>query len=122
MNLLKKYLIGIGLILGIIILLSLITSLLNYFSIVPNSLFKWLKLIIPIISFLVGGFYIGKYTNNKGYLEGIKIGAIFVVIMFLFSILGFSTFKWTMLLYYIILILSSMLGAMIGINRKKENK
>lgn len=118
---LKKFLIGIGIILGGIIVFSFLISLLKYFEIISNNLFKWLKLIIPIISFLGGGFYIGKYSANKGYLEGIKLGTIFAFLMLVFGILGFSNFKWTLILYYFILILSSMLGAMLGINRKKEN-
>ena len=121
MNFLKKYFIALGIIFGIIFLLALIISILNYFSLIQNNIFKWLKLFIPIISSFIGGFYIGKFAKEKGYLEGIKLGLLFIILMFIVTLLDGNNIKWILIIYYLILLLTSMLGSMIGINRKKDN-
>lgn len=79
------------------------------------------KIFIPIISLLVGGIILGKKSNKKGWLEGLKLGLIFSVFLVLFNYLGLkNNFQLKHLLFYSILIISSMVGSMIGINKKKE--
>ena len=75
-----------------------------------------MAIIIMIITFIIMGFLKGKSSNNKGYLQGLKIGGILVVILFMISFFNFSL---KTIIYYIILLLSSVFGAMIGINKKK---
>ena len=77
-------------------------------------------MIIPIVSLLAGGFYIGKHSKENGWLEGLKIGLIFLVILFLLSYLGFQEgMHLKTWIYYLIILISSILGSMIGINKKK---
>lgn len=105
-----------------ILVLTLILSILDYFNIIGNSLSNYLKLFIAAISMLIGGIYIGTKASKKGWLEGLKVGLIVIVLMFVISYLAFDqgmTIK--TVIYYFILLASSMLGSMIGINKRKAN-
>lgn len=117
---LKKYLMALVYIISSLFILTLILTILNYFDLVSINVLKYLKLFAGILSLLIGGLYIGKNSNEKGYLEGIKLGSIFIFILFLFNILGLGNgIRFALFIYYIILIASSMLGSMIGINKKE---
>ena len=118
-----KYLKNLGIsfmyIIGFTLILTFIITLLSYFNIISDKAASIVKIIIPIISMLIGGFYIGKRSNKKGFLEGSKSGIIFSIIIIVFNYLAFDySFKFKYLLFYLILIISSILGSMIGINKK----
>jgi len=121
MDLIKKYGKGLLYSLGFIFISTLVVTLFYYFDILNGNIFKWIKVFIPIIALLLGGFIIGKDSKKKGYLEGIKFGLMFVFILFIFTFLAFDvSFKLEFFIYYIIIILSAMLGAMVGINKNKQ--
>ena len=122
---LMKYLKNLGMsflyIIGSILILTFLTTLLSYFNILSDKVTSIIKIIIPIIAMLIGGFYIGKRSLKKGFLEGLKLGGIFSLILIIFNYLAFdNSFKFKYILFYIILIISSILGSMIGINKKKQ--
>ena len=90
----------------------------NYFNIISNA--SIFKILIPIISTFVGGFIIGIKSNKKGFIEGLKLGSIFVLTLLILSVI-LHQFKFKSILYYLILITTTSLGSMIGINIKKSN-
>mgnify|MGYP002578568235 FL=1 len=115
----KNYLIAIGYFLLVVAVFAIILTIFNYYDIVTNKLFKVIKVLIPSLALFIGGYKVGNNANKKGYIEGIKLSLIVIAILFMFSYLGFNaSFSISLILYYIILIISSMLGAMIGINKK----
>ena len=98
------------------IVLSFIVSILYYFNITSNSIQNIFKVFIPVLSFFLVGVYLGKHSKENGWLEGLKLGGIFIILFFLISYLGFDvvlSFPGT--IYYLIILLSSMFGAMFGI-------
>lgn len=102
------------------LILNVFVSLLYYFSIIPTSGICYFKLGMIALSMLVGGIYIGSKTTKKGWLEGLKVGLEVIVLFFIIGYLAFdSGIGIKTLLYYFILLMSSMLGSMIGINYKK---
>ena len=120
-----KYLKKLGMsfiyIISIILILTFIVTLLSYFNLITDKIVSIFKIIIPIIALLIGGIYIGKNSSKKGFIEGLKLGCIFIIVLTIFNYLAFDySFKFKYLLFYIILIISSILGSMIGINRKKD--
>lgn len=120
-----KYLKNIGIslayILGILATATLILSTLSYFNWLNGSVLSIFKLLIAVSSLLVGGIMIGKVSKQKGWLEGLKLSLIFLVILTLFNYLGLKhSFQLKDLLYYLILTVSGMVGSMIGINHKKN--
>lgn len=107
--------------LGILLILTLILSIFHYFDLVSNSILKWSKILIPLISIFVGGLLNGIKANKKGYLKGIQVGGMLVIFFFLISILGFySSIHFFTFIYYILIILFAMLGAIIGIQKKTK--
>ena len=113
----KKYIISLGYTLGIILVFTIILTILNYFDLLGVKVINILKLIIPIIATIVGAYHVGNNSDRKGYQTGIKYG-----ISFIFTLI-FSSINILSFVYIIILILSSMIGSIFGINRKlaKEN-
>ncbi len=120
MNILKYLKVLIYIIVPTIIL-NIILSVLYYFNLLSSGIINYLKLFIILISMLIGGIYIGKAATKKGWLEGLKVGLEVIIILFIIGYLAFDkgiTIK--NLIYYFILILSSTLGSMIGINKRKK--
>lgn len=100
--------------------LIFLTTVLYYFNILKTPIVNYIKIIIPILSLLMGGIYIGRHSKEHGWLEGLKIGLIFLFIMFIFSYLAFGKgMHLRTCIYYLILLISSVLGSMIGINKKE---
>ncbi len=117
MNDVVKYLKSLIYILIPILVLNTILSLLYYFNIVGNQVNNYMKLFIVAISMLVGGIYIG---SKEGWLEGLKIGLEVIILLFVVSYLAYDKgVNIKSIIYYFILIMSSMLGSMIGINKRK---
>lgn len=108
---------------GTILILTFVVTLLNYVNIFSYKIVVIFKIIIPILSIFIGGLVMGKKSTNKGWLEGIKYGIIFIVILCIMNYLILRTgFKIQDLIYYLIITLASSFGSIIGINYKKEKK
>ena len=118
-DLVFKYLKGLLFFLVPFIVLTLLITILYYFDILNNQIIKYFKIIIIILSCLLGGFIIGRNSTSKGYLNGIKLSGI-IVIIFLILNLIFKGFKWYHLVYYFIIIVTTTIGSMIGISLKKQ--
>ena len=103
-----------------IIFITFLFSLFNILGI-DATITNLLLFIFNTIAFFIFGFKSGKLANNKGYLKGLKISSIFLLLLIIINIIikDFS-FNLLTILYYIILITSCIIGAMIGINKKKE--
>lgn len=114
-----KYLKSFGIILLSLILLSIILGTLNYFNIFNQKALNIFEILSIITSTLLGGLYLGKNSKERGYLEGIKISLITIVMLFIFNYLAFDqSFSLSTLFFYIIIIISSILGSILGINKK----
>lgn len=101
------------------LILTLLITIFYYFDILNNQIIKYFKIIVLILSCCISGIYIGKNSLNKGYLNGIILSFI-IVFMFFITSLFLDGFKVYQLIYYLIIILTTTIGAMFGINRKKE--
>lgn len=118
-----KYLKVLIYILAPVLILNFILSLLYYFNLIGSGIINYLKLFVVTISMLIGGVYIGRRTSKNGWLEGLKVGAEVIVLFFIVSYLAFDKgINIKTIIYYFILIAASILGSMIGINKKKLNK
>ena len=107
-------------IIGTILILTFIITIFSYFNIMNDKITSIFKILIPIVGLFVGGFYMGKRAKKAGYIEGLKLGFIFSIFLIIFNFLAFdNSFKLKYLLFYLILIVTRILGSMVGINRKK---
>lgn len=115
----KKYLMSfITTILSIIITLLLITTI-YYFNLINQSTYNILKIIFLLLSLLINSFILGKTSTKKGYLEGIKLSSP-LIILFIFISLITNQFKPISFIYYLIILLTTIFGSMIGISTKKN--
>ena len=122
MTYIKKY--GLRLLYTIIsILLSLLflTIIYNY-NLINQNTYKILKIIILLLNIFINSFILGTKTTNKGYLEGIKFSLIIISILLILTLLLNLSIKPRIILYYLIIIFTSTLGSMIGINKNKNLK
>lgn len=120
-----KYLKNLGMsfiyIIGTIFIFTFIITLLSYFNILNDKTVSIFKIIIPITALFIGGFYIGKKSLKKGFIEGLKLSLIFSILLIIFNFLAFNnSFKLKYLLFYLIIIISGIFGSMLGINVKKK--
>lgn len=117
----KKY--GLRLLYTLIALLIslLLLTTLYYFNIISTNTYKIFKVVILLLNIFFSSFILGKNAQNKGFLEGIKFATIIIPIFFILTILTDQVLELRMLLYYLIILFSSILGGMVGISRKKES-
>ena len=70
----------------------------------------------------VGGFIMGKNSKQKGWLEGLKLGLITLAILLLVNyVILNQNLDIRNLVYYLILLSSTIFGSMVGINKRKED-
>lgn len=113
-----KYLKFLGYVFGLIIVLTLFITILNFIGLIKGDLLNIFKLIIPLVSLFVGGFIIGKNSVNKGWLNGIKIGVISIIIFVLISLISKANIGIKNIIYYLILLSVSIFSSMVGISKK----
>lgn len=103
-----------------IVLLSFVVSLLNLVG-VDSTVTNLILFVFNVIAFFLYGFKNGVVAPKKGYLEGLKIGFILLAILFVINIIvARKFFSVAMIVYYLVLVLASVLGGMVGISKKKE--
>ena len=74
--------------------------------------------IYNIILFLIFGFKNGSKSKEKGYLAGLKIALLFLIILLLTNIfISHNIFHITTIIYYVILLLTGTFGGMLGISK-----
>lgn len=98
------------------LLYLLVLSLLNYLGALSLSFTVKLNFVFMAILMFIFGLTIGKKASKKGYLEGLKLGGIAVLILFVLNIIFYRNFDLQLFLYYLVLLASSTIGSMIGIN------
>ena len=113
----KNYLKCYGYLFGMIIVMTLILSLINYFIKMPSIVIKTL---IPIISLFISSMFLGKNIQKKGYIEGIKFGMGYLIVSMIIKIILRTGFNYKVVIIYILMLFSSIIGSMIGINTKKN--
>lgn len=115
----KKYLLSILITILSITLTLLLTTTIYYFNLINHQTYNVLKIIFLILSLFINSFILGKHSSRKGYLEGIKL-SIPIIIIFLLISLFTNNFKFSLIIYYLIILITSVFGSMVGISTKKE--
>ncbi len=98
---------------------SFLLSILNKTHFLYSASTDTIIFIFMLLFFSILGFFYGKKTPSKGYLEGLKISFLLIVFLILINLLFYQNrFSLERIIYYIVLILSSTIASMIGINKK----
>lgn len=118
LNTILKYLKYIGLFFIFVIIITTLTSLINLTGL-ASTFFSKLSIILTALSFFIISFKASHTTKEKGYILGLKLGLICIIILILLNIILFqSKFSIDRIIYYTILLASSILGGSFGKNFK----
>lgn len=117
MNKIINYLKSISLFLILFIIYILLISLIYYLELINDKTLNIINYIIILVLFFILGFKTSIYERSKGYLNGFIVS---IILCFIFSIITliFSKYTFSTLVYYLSLILSSITGGIIGIQKK----
>lgn len=116
----KKYLFQTLITFLSLFVLTTLTTTLYFFNLINPTTYNILKIVILLLTLFINSLILGKKAKYKGYLEGIKLSSIIVIIFILLTLLLTKSFDIKYLIYYLIIIITSILGSMIGISLKKE--
>ena len=105
-----------------IMILCFILSIFYYYDIINNNIYNIMKLIIVIATLFINAILLGKNTNKYGLVEGLKLGGIFIIIMIIIKAIFNSNFDIRFFIYSIIILLTTSVGSIIGINKKEIRK
>jgi putative membrane protein (TIGR04086 family) len=118
MNASIKYVISICITFLLLLLFSFILAILVYFEVLTNNSYKILLLLFLVISVFSGSYYLGFNSLDKGYLNGLICGIIICVLFSAFSLIFKSSLNFSSIIYYFVIIITSLIGGTIGINKK----
>ena len=121
MNTIKKFSITLLSIIISVIAATLILTGLYYFDYISTDTYKFLKIGVLIISLVLNSIVLGKSSIKNGYLDGIKLGILLILFCTFISIVN-KSISIKLILYNFIILISSTLGSMIGINTKKKRE
>ncbi len=120
MNKLLNYLKYYGLFIIFIVVIALITSLINLMGIKSVTISK-ISVILTALSFFVITILASRKTKERGIILGLKLALLFVIFLILINLIVFkSPFNIDRLIYYVILIISGLLGGSLGKNLKRK--
>ena len=114
----KNYLKIFGYYFSILFIYLLIVSLFNYFELFNYKVLNIVSYIFILLLHAFLGIKVSRYERKKGYLNGFIIGLILVILFSIITII-ISKFSLSTLIYYITLVLASMIGGIIGVPNEK---
>lgn len=97
----------------------IIMTTLFYFELLHYKTINIINYIFMIILFFFLGIKVTKLERSKGFLNGFIISSIIVIIFALISLI-LSKLNFSSLVYYLSLIISSMIGGIIRANKKED--
>ena len=116
----KKYLFQLLITFISLFVLTTLATTLYFFNLINPTTYNILKIVILLLTLFINSLILGKKAKCKGYLEGIKLSSIIIIIFMLLTLLFTKSFDIKYIIYYLIIIITSILGSMIGISLKKE--
>ena len=115
MNSFYKYIKSLVIFLSGIVTIPILLTIFNLFKLNTN---KIIIIIVGSILMFIMGLMLGKKLEKNGYLNGILLSTITIIILLLLSLIFRFKLNINTLIYYTILIISTVFGSMLGINKK----
>ncbi len=106
---------------GYLIILSFLSSILYLYTNMSYNINCLILFIFTSIAFFIINFFNGKKTLSKGYLAGLKLGGLLVIVFFIISLIAKDGLSLSKLVYYGVLLLISIIASSIGINTKDKS-
>lgn len=117
MNAFFKYIKSLIIFLSSIVTIPVFLTIFNLFKLKTNRI---MIIIIGAILMFIIGLILGRKSESKGYLNGLLLSVISLLILVLVSLIFRFPLNINTLIYYIILVLTTVVGAMLGINKKSK--
>ena len=121
MNKLFFYFKSIFILLLYLLLGSILSSIFYLYTNMSYNVNCLILFIWSAIGLFVINFLNGKRTNQKGYLEGLKLGGLVILLFFIISLFTKDFISLSKIIYYGVLILISIIASSIGINFKDHS-
>ena len=104
-----------------ILIINTIMTIVNLLFPISNTINQIVTLILISIYIFVINVKKGLKIEKKAYLEGIKLGFIYILTLYLLGI-PFGLFKLPLkrIVYFIIIVIISVTSTIIGINKKTQ--
>lgn len=118
MNKIINYLKSISMFLIVFFVYLLLMSIISYFELFNYKTISIINYIAMIILFFLLGSKTAHMEQRKGYLNGFLVSLVLVII-FLIITLFISKIGFSNIVYYMSLILSSVIGGIVGVKEKK---
>lgn len=115
-----KYINELMKILIVSIVSIILLSILSYFNIIGENTHNIIRIIILFVSLFLSGLKLGKNKEKNGYLEGLILSGIIIVLLFLLRLIVIRNFDLSNILYYLLIVMTSTSGSILGINKKKN--
>lgn len=120
MKLLKKY-DFIYKYLIFILILTLLLTFVNLIIPINNHINSLISLIMMLGYIFICSIKKGFKVEEKAYLEGFKLGLMYIAILYVLNCLTLNfALPIKKILYFLIIIITSVLGCIIGINKKNS--
>lgn len=91
-------------------------TLLEYIGWIGNNTFKVMSILICTLGFMISGVVFGKRSSKRGWLEGVKLSFIEILILILIN-LSINTTNIKNVIIYSIIFIATTLGSIIGVNK-----
>ena len=108
----KKYLKNYLIILLEVLIITVLLSILSFTDIISIKTYNYLELISLFLIFYFNGKKLGNLTNKHYFFEGLKEGVIFSCLFVVLNIIFVKDLSVKLLIYFLIIILVSILGSM----------
>lgn len=118
MDKIKNYIICLLITIFLIVILSFFINILNYFDILKPNIYKAIIILSIILSIFTGSYKLGLKTAKNGYLNGILYGVVFCIISIIITLVIKKGIDIINIVYYLIIIITSLIAGTIGINKK----
>ena len=118
MNKIINYLKSISMFLIVFFVYLLLISIIGYFELFNYKTINIINYIVMIILFFLLGHKTAYKEQRKGYLNGFLVSLILIIVFFIIT-LFLTKIKFSNIVYYTSLILSSIIGGIIGVKDKK---
>lgn len=115
-----KYLKNIITIFIILIIITFLAGSLAYFDKISDTSVLIIQEVTLYIYLFIINYLNGKKQQKNGYLEGLKLGSIIALLFLLIHLLLNKSIDLKYIIYYLTIIFVSMIGSILGINKKTK--
>ena len=114
-----------GAVLGVIITLAvmLLAAVVMFFAELDRAYAAPIATLSLAVGTFFAAFYVASKIGNKGYLIGIVTGvAVFLLLTLISLLINGSALSFNTLFHFIIILLSSFIGGVMGVNKGRNKK